>query len=345
MHYRVSIYNYFYRRFKEYGYEFLVRSNELQKQNTQLLDFDFKEMDFEFRKYRNEVRSINPDAVIIFLHFKDKIYLPIAHWIKFKKIPLIYWNKAINYDKPDSKISRILFNHMHNLSDRIVLYSGNEINHISLKNRHKVLAANNTINFQDFPEIIESKANIKKELNINFKKVVLAVGRMSASGGRKKINLLIDIFRNIEEKDVGLVIVGSGMNSDLKKKINPKNTIYLGEIHDPQNIQISKIFKMADVFCLPEHVGLGINQAFYFGLPVVTMEGNQPPEINYLTNGRNGYIVPHNDIRSLNNKIMYLLMNEKVRAKFAENAKKDIMKNGSIENMFMSFHNAFNQIT
>ena len=56
---------------------------------------------------------------------------------------------------------------------------------------------------------------------------------------------------------------------------------------------------MADVFAIPGHVGLGLNQAFYFGLPVVTEEGKHPPEIAYLKPGRNGFMVPENDLAAL----------------------------------------------
>jgi len=68
------------------------------------------------------------------------------------------------------------------------------------------------------------------------------------------------------------------MSEELKKNINPSNTTYLGEIHDPQNVKISKIFSMSDIFCIPGHVGLGLNQAMYWGLPTVTEKGKQPPE-------------------------------------------------------------------
>ena len=76
---------------------------------------------------------------------------------------------------------------------------------------------------------------------------------------------------------------------ELQARMNPANTRYLGEVHDPENRQISRIFKMADVCSIPGHVGLGLNQAFFWGLPMVTERGNQPPEIEYLRDGENGF--------------------------------------------------------
>jgi glycosyltransferase involved in cell wall biosynthesis len=127
------------------------------------------------------------------------------------------------------------------------------------------------------------------------------------------------------------------MSPELQAGINPKNTRYLGEIHDPQNIQISRICKMADIASIPAHVGLGLNQAMYWGLPMVTEEGLQPPEIFYLENGRNGFIVPENDIAALRERILYLADDDEARARFSAHAREDIRKRASTERMFQGF--------
>src|SRR5262249_53130942 len=161
-------------------------------------------------------------------------------------------------------------------------------------------------NFEDYPEVPQSKAEIKQEFGIPFGKIVLFMGRMRASGGRKRVDHLIDVFRGIDRQDIGLVLVGSGLSEELKARMNSRNTVYLGEVHDPNNLQISKLCKMADICAIPGHVGLGLNQAFYWGLPVITEEDNHPPEILYLKPGRNGFIVPRNDLSALRERILYL---------------------------------------
>ncbi len=52
MHYRVSVYNYFYQRFRKEGWDFIVRANKLQKENEHHIKFDFKEVPFSFQLYR-----------------------------------------------------------------------------------------------------------------------------------------------------------------------------------------------------------------------------------------------------------------------------------------------------
>src|ERR1700722_299397 len=93
MHYRVSVYNYFWRHFREHGWDFVVLSNELQQQNQNQRQFEFIERPFNFFTYREEIQRLNPDAVILFLHLKDRILWPLIHWLKFSGIPVALWTK------------------------------------------------------------------------------------------------------------------------------------------------------------------------------------------------------------------------------------------------------------
>lgn len=337
MHYRVSVYNYFWRCFREHGWEFSVLSNEMQRQNLNQCRFEFIEHPFDFFRYRAEIQRINPDAVILFLHLKDWILWPLIHWLKLSGIPVALWTKTRNLDDPDNRVRNAFFDYLHAISNGLILYTASLARFISDRNSVKVFVANNTINFEEFPQIRESKEEIKKDLGIPFQKVVLFAGRIGEERNRKKVDHLIDMFRALDRSDVGLVIVGSGLNDALRARMNPINTIYLGEVHDPENRQISRIFKMADVCSIPGHVGLGLNQAFFWGLPIVTEEGNQPPEIEYLCDGENGFIVPEDDRYALRDRLLFLLDNDQERRRMSANARRYILTNASIEGMFRGF--------
>jgi glycosyltransferase involved in cell wall biosynthesis len=337
MHYRVSVYNYFWRRFAEHDWNFSVVANELQRRNQDHPSFEFTELPFSFAGYRRAIQTTKPDGVILFLHLKDRIFWPLLHWLKLARIPLALWTKTRNLDRPDDRIRNALFHYSHHLSDALILYADGLVRYVAPRNRHKVFIANNTLNFEDFPDISESKASIKRSLGIPFEKVVLFSGRVGEEHNRKKVDHLIDIFRELHRTDIGLVIVGSGLGEELRARMNPGNTRYLGEVHDPQNIQISRIFKMADVCSIPGHVGLGLNHAFFWGLPLVTEDGKQPPEIDYLCDGRNGFIVPENDVRALRERILFLIDNDAERLRFSANARHDILTRASVEGMFQGF--------
>jgi glycosyltransferase involved in cell wall biosynthesis len=339
-HYRVSVYNYLHRRFAAHGWELKVASNAMQKESKLQVKFEFHELKFRFSEYRSLVNRLKPDAVIVHLHLKIPLFWFLIHWLKLKHIPVISWTKGANLDRADSRLRYQLFNYTHKLSDALVLYSANQASYIKPRHRHKIFAANNTVNFEDYPEVNETKEQIKAEFKIPFKKVVLFVGTMGIDGERKRVRHLIEIFRELDRPDIGLVMVGSGMTEELKAKINPKNSRFLGQIHDPQNLQISKIFKAADLFVVPGHVGLGVNQAFYWGLPVITEDCLQPPEIQHLKSGLNGFLVRDNDLAELKGKMLYLLDNDDVRWEFSRHARAEILREASIEGMFNGFRKA-----
>src|SRR5262249_9126533 len=245
------VYNYFARRFAESSWKLYVRSDELQKENPHPLDFDFKTIPFGFGNYRRAIKDIHPDAVIVFLHLRDAMIWPLVDWLKLKRMPTAFWSKAMNYDRPDDRLSQLLYRYMHALFDGLILYSEHELAHINPRHRHKSFPANNTVNFESYPEVNDSVEAIKLEFRVPFKKVVLSVGRMDVGGNRKKDSHLINLFAGIDRTDIGLVIVGTGLSEELLQTMNPKNTMYLGEIYYPKELQISKIFKMADVFSIP----------------------------------------------------------------------------------------------
>ncbi len=195
MHYRVSVYNYFWRRFREHGWDFAVLTNELQRQNENQRQFELIERPFQFSSYRAEIQRINPDAIILFLLLKDLILWPLIHWLKLSGIPVALWTKTRNLDDPDNRFRNVFFDYLHVISDGLILYTASLTRFISKRNRRKVFIANNTINFEDFPPVPESKDEIKRDLGIPFQKVVLFAGRIGEERNRKKVDHLIDIFQ------------------------------------------------------------------------------------------------------------------------------------------------------
>ena len=65
--------------------------------------------------------------------------------------------------------------------------------------------------------------------------------------------------------------------------------------------------------------------------------GNQPPEIEYLRDGENGFIVPEDDRRALRDRLLLLLDNDEERRRMSANARRDILADAPIEGMFEGF--------
>ena len=113
--------------------------------------------------------------------------------------------------------------------------------------------------------------------------------------------------------------------------------MYLGEIYDPKII--CEYYKLADVFVMPGSIGLAINHSFYYGIPVVVENVEQNPEAYYLKVGENGFYYNKGDSQDLYKKILFILESDN-HNKFSNCARKTIMEEASIENMFMGFLNA-----
>ncbi len=332
--YRVEVYNYFSEKLREKNIELFVIANKIQEGTTNEINFKYKLL--TFKKYLKEIKNYNPDVTITFLNLSYLIIWPVIHYIKIKKIPFVYWGHGVNLQDPNNKIKNILFHYIHNLSNTILLYTPEQIKYIKEKNRNKIFIANNTLNFSNFPIINETKKELREKHNISFNKTLIFVSRILPY---KRVDVLIDIFKEIDT-DFGLIIIGDGMPNDLLSIVKETNNIkYLGPIYEKQ--KVNEYFKLSDIFCIPGANGLSINQAMYWGLPCLTLNVLQGPEAWYIKQDKTGYIV--NSETELKEKILYLFNNEEKLNRLSENSYNLMRTEGSIKNMFNGFYNAIKQ--
>jgi glycosyltransferase involved in cell wall biosynthesis len=340
-HYRVPIYNFFKYEYNKEGFDFFVLTDQVQENFDHKMDFTCVVEKPNFFKYKQHIERINPAAVIVFLHLKDWIMWPVIHWLKMKGIPIIYWNHGVNLQQPDNLFKNTLYYYLHNLSDSIVLYSPVEKKYIKEKNLPKTYIGNNTLNFYSFPKISESKEELRKELNITAKKVAIFAASTTL---RRRIELLLDVFKDLDHNEYCLLLLGlKNLEDDIKEVVmNTPSIKYIGEVPDQK--KFNKFVKLSDVFTIPGRSGLAINQSFYWGVPYVTTNVKQSPEVWYLKNGFNGFITDIQNPSEYKEKLLELLDNDKLRDEMSSNAKKTISTEGSIENMYKGFKDAVNYV-
>jgi glycosyltransferase involved in cell wall biosynthesis len=230
----------------------------------------------------------------------------------------------------------MLYHFIHNIVDAIILYSPNEIKYIKKHNRHKVFIANNTLNFADIRrESYNAKHHLRDHYGVKENFSVLFAGRINRY---KKIHLLLEIFRDHE--DIAVVIVGNGMKSKERLIIERVSNYYwLGEIYNRD--EMARIFSSADVFCIPGNLGLGMNEAFFWGKPVLTIKDPvtiNSPEIWYLEDGVNGFKAEN--IQDLENKIILLKSNREIYRSMSVSAIKTANNKAHISQMFKGFKDA-----
>ncbi len=327
-HYRAKIYNYLYEEFKKSGYEFIVLTNDAQNGDFQINFSLIKKKPFLFN-YRSSINEIKPDVIITFLHLKDLRIFPITYYARIKSIPIIYWNHGINLKTPDAKVKNILFHHLHSMSNAILLYSSGEMKYIKKKNHFKTFIANNTLNFEGIERnsSLEDKKYIRSKYGIKEEEYVLFVGRITPN---KKLDVLLNILRN---KEIAVVIVGPGLSSEQASLVDSvPNYYYLGEAYGDE---VNKLFNGSKVFCMPGNIGLALNQAFFWGKPIITLEGLNSPEIIYVKNGENGYILKSE--KEMEEKILLLNSDEELYMKLSKNASEIMKETAHIKTMFKGF--------
>ncbi|NVN17056.1 glycosyltransferase [Muricauda sp. HICW] len=330
LHYRISLYDKFTQYFEKENYRLYVFSNQRLKE-VEASKIEYWRGDFRVDKLIKLTKKIKPDYVIFFWNIYNLNSWAFMIWCKLNQVKFIYWSHGMSLQDPNNKVKKTVYNTFQHLSNANILYSKNELRFIPEQCKNKTFIANNTINFYDFPAISSSKEEIKKELGLPYKKIVLFVGRIQK---RKKLDVLIRIFGGRKEKDVGLVIAGPDMPVEYSDIIAEQDNIcYLGAIYNKQ--KVNKLFKCADLFCIPGTNGLGINQAMYWGLPVLTLNVRHSPEIYYLEQGKNGFVLDTE--RELENKIFEILEDKNRMEELSKYAKQHIREEASPEKMFEGF--------
>ena len=329
-HYRIKIYNYFFEEFKKSGIDFAVLANSIQDVSLKP-KFNVYIEKPSYLKYIRFIGEYQPDYVITYLNLSDTRIYPVMYYCRIKKIPLIYWGHGINLLTPDNVIKNIIYHHLHRLADAIILYSEGELRYIKKKNHPKVFIANNTLDFSGIEPRDKKKDldYIRAKYHIREEHLVLFVGRVTEL---KKLDVLLNLFR---DKNIALVIVGPGIKPhhlDIIREV--PNYYYLGEIYEDKEIQA--VFNASKFFCIPGNIGLGLNQAFFWGIPVVTLEGLNTPEIIYLKDHVNGYIVRQPE--EIEEKILTTLKDEKLYADFSVKAKETADTVAHISKMFQGFY-------
>lgn len=328
LHYRIKIYNAFFEKFQKMGYEFHVISNEYQK-----VDYPIKfikhERPFSVHGYISAIKEIKPNVCINFLHLKDKLIIPLTFYCRMHGIPMIYWNHGINIKTPDDKLKNSVFHFVHFISNAIILYSPAQLKYLSKRSQRKTFIAKNTLDFSDVDRSkLRTPEEVKAFYGIKEKKILMYISRILPYKG---LDILLKIFK--DTPNIGLVIVGGGINDQQLNIVNETpNYYYLGEKYGKD---VDEIYQMGDVFSTPGHIGLALNQAMYWGKPVVVLNRIHAPEIIYLHDGRNGRIVDTEE--ELKQVIISLCSDERMYAAYSKAARRTYEQEMSIDEMFKGF--------
>lgn len=172
----------------------------------------------------------------------------------------------------------------------------------------RVFVARNTLDTRALTELYEGLASegkvaIRKRLGLPPDHPVLAfLGRLIPEKGTRTLVRIAERFQR--DRPSTLIVIGDGPERATMEQAAREAGLdvrFLGALTAYD--ESSDWLFASDVMVLPGYVGLAVNHAFALGLPVVTHSSPgamryHSPEIEYLIDGRNGYIVPHEDVEA-----------------------------------------------
>lgn len=183
------------------------------------------------------------------------------------------------------------------------------------------------------------KKTYKEKINCYEKRMILYVGQFIY---RKGIDVMLEAFKDLDN-ETRLYIIGGTQNqiNIIKNKCNKQITCLEFKTKE----ELVDYYKAADVFVLPTREdiwGLVVNEAFAFGIPVITTE-RCGAGLEMIKEGANGFIVPVDDpdsIRNKTEKILFMQRDEKQLRRLRSNCLKTAEKY-TIDNMINSFLKVF----
>ncbi len=146
-----------------------------------------------------------------------------------------------------------------------------------------------------------------------YSKKYLFVGRLSSE---KNLEMLINVFNKMS--DCRLTIVGTGPLEQALKNKAGQNILFEGQV---DNQKLDKYFYNNDILILSstsETWGLVVEEALYFGLPVIVSRNCGVCEL--IKEGVNGYIIDLKNTQGIENRI--LSINNEVYCKLVDGVKK-----------------------
>ena len=170
----------------------------------------------------------------------------------------------------------------------------------------------------------EGRARVRRRLGLPADAPVLVfIGRLIKTKGTDR---LLDVFGALRAtRTAHLLIIGAGPEQAAMEERIARERIdgvrFLGAM--PAWADSAPHLFAADLMLMPGYLGLAVNHAFAFGVPVVSQQSPDPairfhsPEVAYLQPGQNGLLARPNDTAAMLEAVEAVLADQ---ARFSQNA-------------------------
>lgn len=264
-----------------------------------------------FRKMKKILKNVNPDVIIAFLP-EASFFTALANSKK---------NKLIISDRndPNMEYNNIIYKILMRLTYK-------KADGFVFQTPHAKEFFDKYINFNKTKyDIIVNPINLDF-LNHNYKlcnsKIIINVGRLNK---QKNQELLIRSFKNIAEElpDYKLEIYGEGplhsYLNDLINNLNMENRITLMGVSNNivEKLLNSELFVLSSDY---EGIPNALLEAMALGLPVISTDCPCGGPSMFIENGKNGFLVPVDNIEEMTKKIKKVLTDENLKNNIGNNS-------------------------
>lgn len=272
---------------------------------------------------KNELKTIFANFNWVLIPVEKKNLLLFLYAIKLRKgnktVRLFSYNHPVLKSKNgkvtflDKLLSKFFYRHL----ERVIFYTQEACEsaiQYDLVVPEKAFWANNTVDNTEIEKFYTY------QLPPEEPKTILFIGRLIPS---KRVIDIIKYYKLLIQKhqNLKLEIIGDGPDHTIVEKAvkEDSNITWHGTLVDEADI--APIMVRTSFVFIPGLSGLSINHAFAYGKPYLTLkDDNHGPEIAYLKDGENGYILDDNldeDVK----KISQILDNRNLLNSLCHNAK------------------------
>jgi glycosyltransferase involved in cell wall biosynthesis len=330
-------------------YSKIIKSIKYGKKETNVILCYFVKL-FKF-KPDIVIHEFNPSILSLYLLFFLRFFMG------FK---IILWGHGYNQSKyfnPKGDLSSYIRLKLIELSDAVIFYGEKAKKEISnFVNEDKLFIAYNSLDTVTLSEIFNNlkshnRDKMKEEIGFSKKINIIFVGRMLQS----KIlpNKFIEIIQLLNQKlnDLEFHFIGDGEEyKNLKRKVNElkiNNVKFYGAVFDDEIV--GKYLFCSDLLLNPGYLGLSVNHAFAFEIPVFSFAKTEKgpfhsPEVEYVIDKKTGFLIDGLDTKKMCDAIIDYLGNNELREKIRENISELNKDKCNIVKMYNGFEDAINYV-
>lgn len=180
-----------------------------------------------------------------------------------------------------------------------------------------------------FPVSEDERIKLRKELSLPSRAtIVIYVGRLVPE---KRVDHLLMTWNNIRSKhsDAYLLIMGEGAEEQRLRQLHVDGAQFTGKINDA-----IPYLQAADLFVLPsstEGLSNSMLEAMSCGLPVLATSVGGAPDV--IRHNVSGYLIPPDDVDSLQHGLETLLGDAALRFTLGSNARRRIVSDFSLDSV------------